>query len=133
MGVDLLLEIDDVLPKIALPEISHAMVTLLGNLLDNAFDAVQKSETKEITLHLARQDNNWTIEISDHGPGMPANQIPEIFQRGFSTKGEHRGLGLFLASAALNKLNGTMDVSSQTGCGMTFFIRIPSEVIESND
>lgn len=133
MGVDLLLEIDDALPKIAQPEVSHAMVTLLGNLLDNAFDAVQASETKEINLHLARQGSNWTIEVSDHGPGIPANQIPDIFQRGFSTKGEHRGIGLFLVSAALNKLNGTMDVSSQKGFGMTFFIRIPSEVIENND
>ncbi|MCW8353847.1 DcuS/MalK family sensor histidine kinase [Citrobacter portucalensis] len=133
MGVDLLLEIDDVLPQIVKPEVSHAMVTLLGNLLDNAFDAVQVSETKEVNLHLARQDDNWTIEVSDHGPGIPANLIPDIFQRGFSTKGEHRGLGLFLVSAALNKLHGTMDVSSQKGCGMTFFIRIPSEVIENND
>ncbi|EAM9431396.1 TPA_asm: two-component system sensor histidine kinase DcuS [Salmonella enterica] len=133
MGVDLLLEIDDALPKIAQPEVSHAMVTLLGNLLDNAFDAVQTSETKEINLHLARQGSNWTIEVIDHGPGIPANQIPDIFQRGFSTKGEHRGLGLFLVTAALNKLNGTMDVSSQKGLGMTFFIRIPFEVIENND
>lgn len=130
MGVDLLLDIDNVLPKIQQPEVSHRLVTLLGNLLDNAFDAVQTSETKEVNLHLVRQVNEWNIEISDHGPGMPANQIPQIFQRGFSTKGEHRGIGLFLASAVLEKLNGTMEVFSQQGCGMTFFICIPTEVID---
>lgn len=129
MGVDLLLDIDDVLPEIHQPGVSHALVTLLGNLLDNAFDAVQALETKEVNLHLAQRGNEWNIEVSDSGPGMAAEKITQLFQRGFSTKGENRGLGLFLASAALDKLNGTMDVSSSKGCGMTFFIRIPAEVI----
>lgn len=129
MGVDLLLDIDDALPEIHQPGVSHALVTLLGNLLDNAFDAVQASETKEVNLHLAQRGDEWNIEVSDSGPGMAAEKIPQLFQRGFSTKGENRGLGLFLASAALDKLNGTMDVSSSKGCGMTFFIRIPAEVI----
>ncbi|GKX55278.1 two-component system sensor histidine kinase DcuS [Leminorella grimontii] len=129
MGVDLLLDIDDVLPEIQRAGVSHALVTLLGNLLDNAFDAVQASETKEVNLHLAQRGDEWNIEVSDSGPGMAAEQIPRLFQRGFSTKGENRGIGLFLASAALDKLNGTMDVSSREGCGMTFFIRIPAQVI----
>lgn len=131
MGVELLLDIDNVLPKIHQPGVSHALVTLLGNLLDNAFDAVQASETKEVNLYLAKQKDEWLIEISDHGPGMPAGEIPHIFQRGFSTKGERRGLGLFLVSTALNNLNGTMDIFSEKGCGMTFFIRIPAKEIDS--
>ncbi|HAG1966912.1 TPA: two-component system sensor histidine kinase DcuS [Salmonella enterica] len=129
MGVDLLLDIDDVLPEIHQSGVSHALVTLLGNLLDNAFDAVQTLETKEVNLHLAQRGDEWNIEVSDSGPGIAAGEIPQLFQRGFSTKGENRGLGLFLASAALSRLNGTMDVSSNKGGGMTFFIRIPAEVI----
>lgn len=129
MGVDLLLDIEDALPEIHQPGVSHALVTLLGNLLDNAFDAVQMSETKEVNLHLAQRGDEWNIEVSDSGPGIAAGKIPQLFQRGFSTKGKNRGLGLFLASAALAKLNGTMDVSSSKGGGMTFFIRIPVEVI----
>ncbi|VFS48522.1 Sensor histidine kinase DcuS [Budvicia aquatica] len=39
-------------------------------------------------------------------------KIAQMFQRGYSTKGKNRGIGLFLVSAALDKLNGTMDVSS---------------------
>lgn len=129
MGVDLVIDINDVVPEIQQPSVSHALVTLLGNLLDNAFDAVQLSETKEVILHLALKNNKWYIEVSDSGSGMPAENIPQIFQRGFSTKGEHRGIGLFLVSATLDKLNGTMDVFSHVGSGMTFAIYIPAEAI----
>ncbi|MBP9643960.1 MAG: GHKL domain-containing protein, partial [Budvicia sp.] len=112
----------------------HSLVTLLGNLIDNGLDAVQQAEIKELNIRFSLLNHMLEIEIDDTGPGMPVEKIAQMFQRGYSTKGKNRGIGLFLVSAALDKLNGTMDVSSNPGDGMNFLIRIPLTVIKgSND
>lgn len=130
LGVDLLLDIDDVLPEITNPKVAHSLVTLLGNLIDNGLDAVQQADIKELNIRFSFPGDVWEIEIHDSGPGVAEAKIPQMFNRGYSTKGKNRGIGLFLVSAALDKLNGTMDVSSNPGYGMNFLIRIPLSVIK---
>ncbi len=134
LGVDLFIDIDEVIPNISDPKVTHSLVTLLGNLIDNGLDAVQQAEIKELNIRFSLLNHMLEIEIDDTGPGMPVEKIAQMFQRGYSTKGKNRGIGLFLVSAALDKLNGTMDVSSNPGDGMNFLIRIPLTVIKgSND
>lgn len=134
LGVDLFIDIDEVIPHISDPKVTHSLVTLLGNLIDNGLDAVQQAEIKELNIRFSLLNHMLEIEIDDTGPGMPVEKITQMFQRGYSTKGKNRGIGLFLVSAALDKLNGTMDVSSNPGDGMNFLIRIPLTVIKgSND
>lgn len=53
--------------------------------------------------------------MSDDGPGIPENNIDAIFNKGFSTKGENRGVGLFLANQQLRELGGTLAVESEPG------------------
>ncbi|MGT1696611.1 DcuS/MalK family sensor histidine kinase [Salmonella enterica subsp. enterica serovar Winslow] len=129
LGVRFTLDISEPLPEIGDPKIAHHLVTLLGNLIDNGLDAVQTMENKEVTLRIAVFNDDWEMEIIDTGPGMSSEKIPEIFRRGYSTKGENRGIGLFLVSAVLDKLNGSMDVSGHPGQGMHFLIKIPLTMI----
>ncbi len=64
----------------------------------------------EIGLLLHYQDGWLSGEVSDDGQGMPENNIDAIFNEGFSTKGENRGVGLFLANQQLRELGGTLAV-----------------------
>lgn len=132
LGVRFTLDISEPLPEIGDPKIAHQLVTLLGNLIDNGLDAVQTMDNKEVTLRIAVLNEDWEMEISDTGPGITPEKIPEIFRRGYSTKGENRGIGLFLVSAVLDKLNGSMDVSGRPGQGMHFLIKIPLTMISGN-
>lgn len=132
LGVRFTLDISEPLPEIGDPKIAHHLVTLLGNLIDNGLDAVQTMDNKEVTLRIAVLNEDWEMEISDTGPGITPEKIPEIFRRGYSTKGENRGIGLFLVSAVLDKLNGSMDVSGHPGQGMHFLIKIPLTMISGN-
>jgi two-component system sensor histidine kinase YcbA len=82
------------------------------------------------------QDGNYVFEITDNGPGIPKENIDQIFNPGFSTKinfqtGEiSRGLGLNLVEDIVrNQFNGTILVESQPG-KTTFFITIPKEQLE---
>lgn len=89
------------------------LVTVLGNLIENALDAMSGRAEGEIGLLLHYRDGWLSGEVSDDGPGIPENNIDAIFNKGFSTKGENRGVGLFLANQQLRELGGTLAVESE--------------------
>lgn len=101
------------------------LVTVLGNLIENALDAMSGQAEGEIGLLLHYQDGWLSGEVSDDGPGIPENNIDAIFNKGFSTKGENRGVGLFLANQQLRELGGTLAVESEPGVFTQFFVHLP--------
>ncbi|WP_415856991.1 ATP-binding protein, partial [Sinomonas sp. G460-2] len=63
------------------------LVTIVGNLLDNAIDAAAGGESpKWAALELHEEEGTVTIEVSDSGPGVPAAERERILQFGYSTK-----------------------------------------------
>jgi signal transduction histidine kinase len=87
--------------------------------------SAQKGEIRIQT----RSDGEWAvIEISDNGTGIPEEIRSKIFDPFFTTRevGKGTGQGLAIAhSVVVSKHQGTIDVSSQVGCGTTFVIRLP--------
>lgn len=101
------------------------LVTVLGNLIENALDAMGQQEEGEVSLLMHYQQGRLSIEVSDDGPGIPQANLEAIFAKGFSTKGENRGVGLFLASQQLDELGGTITVESEPGVFTQFFVSLP--------
>ena len=101
------------------------LVTVLGNLIENALDAMSGQSEGEVGLLLHYQTGWLSGEVSDDGPGIPPANIDAIFNKGFSTKGENRGVGLFLASQQLRELGGTLAVESEPGVFTQFFVHLP--------
>ncbi len=101
------------------------LVTVLGNIIENAFDAMSQQPEGEVGILLHYHDGWLTIEVSDDGPGIAAENIAAIFHKGFSTKGDNRGVGLFLASQQLNEVGGTISVESEPGVFTQFFVHLP--------
>jgi two-component system sensor histidine kinase DcuS len=79
----------------------------------------------EVNLLLHYQNGWLSAEVSDDGPGISAQNLSAIFDKGFSTKGEHRGVGLFLARQQLEKQGGELSVESEPGVFTQFFVQIP--------
>ncbi len=101
------------------------LVTVLGNLIENALDAMRGQDEGEVSL-LLHYMNGWLVaEVSDDGPGIAAHHLPLIFNKGFSTKGDDRGVGLFLASQQLHELGGTITVESEPGVFTQFYVHLP--------
>ena len=113
------------------------LATILGNLIDNAFDALSRqdvlSEHKRVHVHLsgAGGAGGFTIEVSDDGPGIDEEYVDAIFERGWSTKHDGvetdkglgrqetgtRGVGLSLVVQAIRRLGGAVDVQGRgEGC-----------------
>lgn len=102
-----------------------ALVTVLGNLIENALDAMADQPEGEISLLLHDQNGWLNCEVSDDGPGIAPQHTNAIFDKGYSTKGHNRGLGLFLARQQLENLGGSLSVESEPGVFTQFFARIP--------
>lgn len=106
------------------------IVTIIGNLIDNAMDAVLTNREGERLVHLFMTDigRDLIFEIEDSGNGVAEEEMARIFDRGFSRKeGEDRGIGLSLVKNALDYLGGYVTISTSRYGGAAFTVVIPKE------
>jgi two-component system sensor histidine kinase DcuS len=101
------------------------LITVLGNLIENALDAMADQKDGEIDVLLHYEQDRLIVEVSDDGPGIAPEHIQAIFEKGYSTKGEQRGVGLFLAKQQLESLGGSIAVESEPGVFTQFYVQLP--------
>lgn len=124
-GVILTLANESLVPDNPNQQQVTALVTILGNLIENALDAMTDQSDGEIGLLLHYQNGWLSAEVSDDGPGISPAHIDAIFYKGYSTKGENRGVGLFLARQQCENLGGSITVESEPGVFTQFFVQLP--------
>jgi two-component system, CitB family, sensor kinase len=91
---------------------SEVIELIVGNLLENAFDAVLEPEFKNpgrVTLVIGEDPDGLQIEVQDNGRGVPESLGGQIFDLGISSKGEGRGLGLSLVRQQVRALHGKLE------------------------
>jgi two-component system, CitB family, sensor kinase len=120
-------------PESALQPVSEAMsrdlTTVVGNLVDNAFDAV--TGLPDAAVRVLVEDGRdprtgagqVTVTVRDTGPGVPAEAVEEIFRQGFTTKesgpAEGRGFGLALSRVVCRRSGGDLTVANNHGAVFT--------------
>ncbi len=95
----------------------------LMNIIQNAFEAVDRGDTVKVNYGI--QYNKFFIEISDSGPGIPADMQKRIFDLYFTTKKDGNGLGLSIAQKIISQHKGSIGISSVNDKGTTFKILLP--------
>jgi two-component system CitB family sensor kinase len=104
----------------------QALLTVLGNLVDNAIDAAAGASPAEVTVRLV-DDAGITVVVSDTGPGVPPGHLESIFNDGYSTKAgsdaRRRGLGLAIVHRLIRRIGGRIRVGE--GPGATFTVELP--------
>ena len=108
---------------------SEALVTITGNLIDNALDSMNKDTSKnekELSLGIYTRPGELLIIVKDTGTGIPEEIKEKIFENGFSTKGQGRGIGLYHVKQLVSSLGGTITVESQVGTGTCFMVNLCS-------
>ncbi|WP_371669073.1 sensor histidine kinase [Streptomyces sp. NBC_00289] len=128
-GVELVVSqessLDDGLLPASLP--ARDLVTILGNLIDNAVDAAQGSGRARVTVTAYADASSLVLRVSDTGAGVDPAHTETVFQRGFSTKPAGpggRGLGLALVRQTVNRHAGTLSVTSAEEGGARFEVRL---------
>lgn len=147
-GVELVMtpdtRIDDGLLPADLP--ARDLVTVLGNLIDNAVDAArdvrgtgQVTVTVRADTQAGAQAGELLLRVGDSGPGVAPDAVAEVFRRGWSTKapagtdrgGAHgRGLGLALVQQAARRNGGTVELGRSPSGGAEFTVRLPLRRLE---
>ncbi len=119
------LEIDDASRLKRLPpRLTDAdAVTIVGNLLENAFDAVAGLDApqRRVRLSIVEDQQALTIRIADRGPGVADADRGRLLERGVSTKPGHAGVGLALVRDAVAAAGGALEIT-----GSTFTATIPA-------
>ncbi|MEU9083865.1 sensor histidine kinase [Streptomyces sp. NPDC048357] len=100
------------------------LVTVLGNLIDNAVDAVTAVPGARIAVTLRPERDELLLRVADNGPGLPEGV--DVFRRGWSGKGEGRGLGLALVQQVAQRCGGTVTAAQGPGGGAEFTVRLPA-------
>ena len=101
------------------------MVTVIGNLIDNAFDAMNIKDIdrqKQLHFGIYSREDALLITVDDTGVGIGKDNVEHIFDNGFSTKGEGRGTGLCQVKEMVEAIGGKITVESQENVGTSFTV-----------
>ncbi len=126
-GVRLDLTADSWLPDA--PDPPGTLLTVVGNLLDNAIDAAADGGAPgpAVELRLAEEAGTTVVQVTDTGPGIPPELVDQVFRDGYTTKRPRgqlrRGLGLALVHRIVVRAGGTVTVRSRPGAEFT--VRLP--------
>ena len=104
---------------------SELMVTVIGNLIDNAFEAINIKNIqrqKELRFGIYSRENALLITVEDTGIGISKDNLEHIYDNGFSTKGEGRGTGLYQVKEMVEAIGGKITVESQENVGTSFTV-----------
>lgn len=109
----------------------NAFETLVGNLLENAIEAVnakaKEDGAREVSLLVHEDEQALIITVDDTGSGMTEAEIERVKKGGYSTKGRHRGTGMRLIHSVLVSNHGEMQIDSEKGVGTSITVCFTKE------
>lgn len=114
------------------------VTTILGNLIDNAFDATMSAMSNEQSFHRSRRKIEVSIsdygmevilEVTDQGCGLPEQfSQQQLLEKGISSKAKTtRGVGLYLVSQLANRYGGSIEMVPNSDFGMRMTVYLPKE------
>lgn len=109
-GIALELDMDS--PWQNMPVPSWEICRVLGNLIDNAMDALTGTAQPVLRVSLGENLQEYSLSVSNNGPMIPENLRESIFQTGFSTKSAGRGMGLAIVQEIVRRNEGTLSLTS---------------------
>ncbi|WP_406133089.1 ATP-binding protein [Streptomyces zaomyceticus] len=131
-GVSLRITPDSLLPDRLVDP--RELVTVVGNLVDNALDAAAGTPGARIDVSLRAEGRTVVLRVADSGPGVPEERRELIFAEGWSTKAlpSHgkRGLGLALVRRLAERRGGTARVAGGPDGGAEFAVVLPDALAE---
>ncbi|WP_079085268.1 ATP-binding protein [Streptomyces dysideae] len=112
----------------------RGLVTVVGNLVDNALDAAAGTPHARVEVELRTEGRTAILRVRDTGPGIPEEQRELIFTEGWSTKKppahRERGIGLSLVRRLAERQGGSATVDEAAGGGAEFTVVLPEALAE---
>ena len=116
-GMNIEYEIQDVdIKHIAIND----LIEIIGILFDNAVEALEEQDDKEIEVKLLKIDNIFSVSVANISAWKTNNEIEKFFEYGYSTKGEEHGIGLCRVNTLLKKYKTYLQVENITKNDVNF-------------
>lgn len=125
LGHSLVISNESQLPENSNEDQVAVLITVLGNLIENALEALGQEPGGEISVSLHYRHGWLHCEVNDDGPGIAPENIEHIFEKGVSSKGTERGVGLALVKQQVENVGGNISVESEPGIFTQFFVQLP--------
>lgn len=122
-GIALEMDIRSTLDGLTVP--AWELCCIIGNLMDNAMDAVGGMRDGRIWLNVRDDLHNFYFTVRNNGAPVPEELRQSIFEPGVSTKGEGRGMGLSIVRQTLAEFGGT--IALEDGGETAFTVTVPKE------
>jgi len=121
-------ELDNSLPIVHGDRIQLQQVLL--NLISNSFDAMAKNQdAREMLIRTSRKDSETImVSVKDSGCGVPAQDLPKLFQHFFTSKADGLGMGLSISRSIIEAHGGHLDVENNPDRGATFYFTLPANI-----
>jgi sensor histidine kinase regulating citrate/malate metabolism len=135
-GVELVIDGDSSLEPISTKFFEIQLITVIGNLIDNACDAVANMEKnrRKARILLNDQGESLVIAVEDWGTGISDNAAPKIYEQGFTTKSEkNKGIGLTLCKNFVAEQSGGISWHNKPEGGVVFQIMIPKGKVRDDE
>ncbi len=140
LGLELVVEEGSCLQPLPLRVRAEDMVTVLGNIIDNAFDAVMTAiqqdplllpERRIVEVSVSDYGQEIVLEVTDSGCGLPEEMsLTQLLVRGVSTKSKkERGVGLHLVNQITRRYQGSVEMLSNGSEGTRVTVYIPKEEV----
>jgi two-component system, CitB family, sensor kinase len=130
LGLNLVIDPESQMADIPAELPREHLVSLLGNIIDNAMEAslITKSGTGEVRVSMTDLGNELIFEVEDDGPGIPEADIQQIFAKGYSSKpGENHGIGLHLVRSFVDSWGGNITVEPVSEAGTRFTLYLAKQ------
>ncbi len=127
LGIEMTLSEDSHLPELR-TSTTAAFITIVGNLLQNAIEALRFAnvETKKLALGFHLHDGVLEIRVWDNGAGIAPMVKERLFEQGATSKGEgHMGVGLYLVKRQVQELGGSVKIYDNDGVAM--IVTVPED------
>ncbi|WP_099611294.1 ATP-binding protein [Vibrio fujianensis] len=113
------------------------LAAIIGNLLDNAYEATLKNAHSNRCISILISDANaaeLVVEVADNGTGIPKEIRDSLFIKGSTSKTQPgHGIGLYLVHQLVNHVGGTILIDNAEPAGTIFSLFIPNESLENGN
>ncbi|MCA9925774.1 MAG: ATP-binding protein, partial [Anaerolineales bacterium] len=98
----------------------------------NAYESIPHDREGVVSMTVEMEQDYILVRVRDNGKGIPHQQIPGIFEMGFTTKGRRQmhGVGLYHCKQIMDAHKGSLSVQSELSVGTEFEVRLPRQQIE---
>jgi two-component system CitB family sensor kinase len=123
--IDFIIDQDSLVDGLPAELNAEEACSIIGNLLENAMDAVGQGEQRKIVIFIDSNQDHFIMEVYNSGPPVDEAILERIYEKGFSTKGKNRGYGLYLIRSIIENAEGIIDYVYDEG--VRWYVNIPRD------